>query len=461
MTRRWIPGLRSVATSLLLSGFILGCGQQDRTFDNVILVTIDTLRADHLGCYGYPRAVSPFIDSLAAKGLQFERAISSSSHTGPAHASLFTSQYPARHRVLYNGIKLNEGIPTLAGLLGKAGFETVAFPSARFLGSVASGFELVNRDIPRRQQHRSADLTVDAMIDWFGDRDSGRRLFAWVHLFDVHQTGRNHLAPVDELERMRVDARQRSAILRPHWMRQHGVTETELDELEDRINFYDAQIAFVDSQLQRLFGSLEAAGERNLWIIVADHGEALGDHGFIGHGKYLYQEQLRVPLVLYGADSWRAGGTVEPMVRHVDLLPTVLELMGIPQSPVADFEGHSLVDLLEDSAAPMPSAYAYSQRRPPNPPDVNKWGWDPGLIIAAQNERYKYILHSHGQDEFYDLMTDAQERDNLAGERSPESDELVRWLARKYEAMLADPLATGSEEIEEEYLEELKALGYL
>ena len=108
---------------------LVRCGQQSRPFDNVVLVTIDTLRADHLGSYGYPRSISPFMDSLAEQGVRFDRAISSSSHTGPAHASLFTAQYPARHRVLVNGVQLAEGIPTMAGWLCQAGFETAAFLS--------------------------------------------------------------------------------------------------------------------------------------------------------------------------------------------------------------------------------------------------------------------------------------------------------------------------------------------
>lgn len=218
----------------------------------------------------------------------------------------------------------------------------------------------------------------------------------------------------------------------------------------------------MDKQLERLVGVLDGAnGGRNLWIITADHGEALGDHGYVGHGKHLYEAQLHVPLIFYGGEEWSAaGGTVEQMVRHVDLPPTVLELMGVPSSPDTDFEGRSLAGLLSDPEAPPRREYAFAQRRPPNPARLRN-GWVPGLVIAARSERYKYILYSDAADEFYDLDADPGETRNLAGEEIPAKEDLVRWLAQKYEAMLADPLAAGSEEIEAEYLEELEALGYL
>jgi arylsulfatase A-like enzyme len=443
---------------------IVGCGERSKAFDNVVLVTLDTLRADHLGCYGYPRQVSPFLDSLAAKGLKFERALSSSSHTGPAHASLFTSQYPTRHRVLINGVKLAESIPTMAGFLGTAGFDTAAFVSVRFLNSVSHGFEVLDNDVGD-EQHRAAGLTVDAALEWFERRPAEGRAFVWVHLFDAHQTGRRHDVPERQLQEMRADSRQRASVLRPHWIEHHGITAAELDGLVERIDRYDAQIAYVDAELKRLFESIESRDANNLWVIAADHGEALGDHGYVGHGMHLYEEQLRVPLLLYGGDGWPRGGTIERMVRHVDLLPTMLELAGVPAEPTADFEGRSFVDLLDNPRAPVPRIYAFSQRRPPDPSRWRKYDWERGLVLAAQSERYKYILHSNGEDEFYDLETDPHERNNLAGRETPESDELADWLARKYEAMLAAPLGGSSRggdlEIDRAYLDELRALGYL
>jgi arylsulfatase A-like enzyme len=430
-------------------------------FDNVFLVTIDTLRADHLGSYGYPRAVSPFMDSLAARGIRFERAISSSSHTAPSHASILTSQYPARHRVLVNGMLLDQGIPTLAGLLADSDFESGAFLSVQFLGGIGNGFDVVDHEVPPGRPDRPADLTVDATLDWFAQRDAERRAFVWVHLYDPHQTAGRHHVPRPALQGMKTDARRREGLLRSHWMRQHGVGADEIDGLVRRVNRYDAQIAFVDSQVRRLVESIDSAGGRNLWIITADHGEGLGDHGYIGHGEHLWQEQLRVPSILYGGEEWPSSGeTVESMVELVDLLPTVLELVGVPPDPDADFEGRSLAGLLLDARAARPVDFAFSQRRPPNENRLGK-GWEPGLVLAGQSQSHKYILHSDAEDEFFDLVADGLEKNNLIDEESPAKDELLRWLVRKYEAMLQNPLAAGSEGIEKEYLEELEALGYL
>jgi arylsulfatase A-like enzyme len=455
-SRAWVAA--AVLATLLP---LFGCGAPPPPFDTIFLITIDTLRADHLGCYGYPRSVSPFIDSMAAEGVRFERVVSSSSHTGPAHASLFTSHYPARHRVLANGVKLQEGIPTMASLLAEAEFETAAFLSVEFLRSVTHSFDVVNSNTPGDRRYRRAELTVNAALDWLAGRETPRRAFVWVHLFDVHQTGRRHRVPRAHLEtRMKEDSEERAALLRPHWMQQHGVTAAKLNKLLERMNRYDAQISYVDAELRRLVETADAGGRRNLWIIAADHGEGLGDHRYVGHGKHLYQAQLSVPLIFYGSDSWPPGATVGDMVRHVDVLPTVLDLAGVAPPPDADFEGHSLVGLLESPAATVPVRYAFSQRRPADRTRLDQYGWPPGLVLAAQNKRYKYILSSEGEDEFYDLETDPREVNNLIDEEIAAKEELVRWLARKYEAMTADPL-TADSEIEEEYIEELKALGYL
>jgi choline-sulfatase len=458
--RRAARGTLAAAALVATWILVVGCGGRGRPFDTIVLVTIDTLRADHLGCYGYPRPVSPFIDSLAAGGVRFERVVSSSSHTGPAHASLFTSQYPARHGVLVNGATLQAGIPSLASVLSEGGFETAAFVSVGFLRSVTHGFDFVDSSTPGHKRYRRAALTVDAALRWLSRRETTRRQFVWIHLYDVHQTQRDHRVPQPGLEaRMQEAGHRRAEILRPLWMEQLGVKAPELARLLWRIDRYDAQLAYVDAELQRLVETASAGGRRTLWIVAADHGEGLGDHHYTGHGRYLYQAQLRVPLIFFGGDRWHAGAVVQGMVRHVDVLPTVLELAGVEPPPGAGFEGRSLVGRLARPSAAADAAYAFSQRRPPDQMRLDN-GWQPGLLLAAQGERYKYILSSDGQDEFYDLRADPRELNNLVGEDLEAKDELRRWLARKYQGLLGDPLAPAGQ-IEGEYVEELKALGYL
>ena len=459
---RSISLFRMVATALALVPGVAGCGRASPEFDNVVLVTLDTLRADHLGAYGYPRAVSPFLDELAAGGVLFERAVSSSSHTAPAHASIFTSTYPAHHRVLVNGAALAEGIPTLAGLLAGGGFETAACLSVRFITGLTGGFGSVDGPESKQVAHRPADETVDAAIRWLDGRRAQRRFLLWVHLYDVHQTGERHTPPAAELERMQADSRERGAELRKTWTELHGVeTTAELARLVDR---YDAQIAFVDREVRRLFERVGKSAGRTLWVITGDHGEALGDHDFIGHGQHIYEEQLRVPLILHG-DGLQAG-RVRTLVRHVDLLPTVLELVDLPAA--FQGEGRSLVPVLRGGGLTQPAPYAYSQRRPPHPrpaymrpPFPPEWDWEPGLVLAARGERYKYILHTEGEDEFFDLERDPRELHNLIGEEHPVKDELARWLSEKYQAMIENPLTDQVGEVDPRYVEELKTLGYL
>jgi arylsulfatase len=467
---------RALGVSILAFAIAISvsCGPAPESlarFDNVVLVTIDTLRADHLGTYGYPRPISPFIDSLAAEGVRFDRAISSSSHTAPAHTSIFTGHHPAMHGVLFNGVKLQPGIPTLATTLRDAGFDTAAFASVRFLRGSAKGFE--TRNFQGRAGYRRADRTVDRALEWLQGRDREGRFLLWVHFFDVHSSNHKARPPAELLKEMRQDSKERGEELRELLTGTHGIPPEflareeerfgDLGELE-RFNRYDAQIAFVDRELRRLSEGLETSnpGSRTLWVVTADHGEGLGSHDYIGHGKHLYSEQIRIPLILYGGKDEITPGVIDQQVRHVDLFPTIAELAGVDLAMnELDLEGRSLVPLLDgvalDGAEP-----AFAQRRPADRIRL-RGGWPDELVLVAEADRFKYILHSKGKDELYDLETDPLERQNLIGTGLPEEQELSNWLARKYQWMVDHPLVDSPEgvQIEEEYVEELEALGYL
>lgn len=459
LAHSWLGGI-----SLLLLGFSGACsGTDEAELDHVVLVTIDTLRADHLGAYGYPRPVSPFLDSVAAQGVRFDNAVSSSSNTGPSHASMLTSQYPMRHKVLRNGVKLRPAVPTLAGILAEQGFDTAAFVSIGFLSTVAQSFETApNR---RRESYKRANVMVDSALDWFGTRSPGQPFFLWVHFFDVHDSSRDEEMPEPHFSRMKADSEERGSGFSEMLQSEFGIPPAAVEELGDGFDRYDSQIAFVDEQLRRLVGTLEAqvANERILWIFTADHGQGLGNHDYWGHGKHLYSEQIHVPLIFYGSEDWRGGRVVDRMVRHVDLLPTVADLLGVPlDSEGLQIEGISLKGLLSGSEANPGIDFAVAQRRPADV-ERRKQGWEPGLVLAAQNDRYKYILHSHGQDELYDLLADPRERTNLVGSGLEVEKSLAGWLTGKYEWMRAHPLVGTPDDpkIDEEFIEELKSLGYL
>jgi arylsulfatase A-like enzyme len=462
---RAVSVCRSVTLLLLAVSVGLACRSPAPGFDNVILITLDTLRADHLGCYGYPRATSPFLDFLAARGVRFEHAITASSHTAPSHASIFTSHYPARHRVLHNGVRLKAQVPTLASALSEGGFETAAVTSVAFLKSVSRGFATVLT--PNRGGYRPADKTIDAAIDWLRTRTGNERFALWVHLYDAHNskpTAGGGKGFREHLRAMRSDATSRVEELSEFLAEEHGVSEEVLSTDLDRFNRYDAQVRFIDGELARLFDEVgrATADASTLWVITADHGEGLGSHNYIGHGMNLYREQLWVPLLFYGGDVLPQGLVVSTLVRSVDLFPTIMDLVGVPASSAQlEWEGQSLRGSLF-GGEPSGAEIAFAQRRPVDAMRLNK-GWIDELVLVAQTSDAKYIRRSVGADEFYDLESDPLETINLFGQGGDAEHRLAQWLAAKYGAMAGSPLAgtTRSVEVDEVFVDELRALGYV
>jgi len=376
---------------------------------------------------------------------------------------MFTSQYPARHRVIRNGIKLRPSVPTLAGKLQEQGFDTAAFVSIGFLATVAQGFETVQSR--RREGYKPADVMVKNALEWFRESRHDRRFFLWVHFFDAHNARLESAMPEPHFQEMEAESQQRGDGFHQMLHSQFGIPLVALEEYSGKYDRYDAQIAFVDEQLRTLVETIEAGTpeSRTLWVFTADHGQGLGNHDYWGHSQHLYSEQIRVPLILYGGEAWHSGRVVDRMVRHVDLLPTLAELLQVPVDGEAlELEGVSLKSVLEGSPANPGIDFAVAQRRPT---DKDRWeeGWESGLVLAAQNEKYKYILHSHGQDELYDLEVDPFESTNLVGTGLEVEKKLAGWLTNKYEWMRTHPLvgAPANPKIDPEFIEELKALGYL
>lgn len=411
-------------------------------YRNVVLVTIDTLRADHLSSYGYPHPTSPFIDSLAQRGVLFENALAATSHTAPSHATMFTSLNPESHGVHVNGTRMPEGMDTLASALGRHGYETAAFTGIRFLELVADGFD--HFGIGNRQASR----VVDRAIAWLDKQHSGAPVFLWVHLYDVHQH------QVTKGPHQEFSAQVRAGDVNGEEASGRRVSR----RLRKRLLTYDARIAYVDDQVERLFDAVESGGLEGdtLWVITSDHGEGLGDHGYMGHGKYLYSEQLHVPLILFPAPGATAGARIEGLSRLLDLRPTVFDLLKLEDPRASQHEGVSLAPYVLRPGASVDINFSYSQRRPAE----GRKGWVPGLVIAAQTPEWKYIYNETREDEVYDLRSDPQEKTNLAGQELREAEQLRRWLLTQYRDMHENRPADAGE-IEPEFLEELKALGYV
>lgn len=434
----------------------------------VVLVTVDTLRADHVGCYGYPLDTTPFLDSLAARGVRMMDDYSPSPTTGPAHASMFTSLYPVEHGVRLNGDVLETESPTMAELFDAAGYCTAAFTSVRFLGELARGFEVfdaagrpavVTTRQPKRRgpakyvlldTYRPARATTDSVLEWLGSQAAAQRFFLWVHFYDPHMPRQPPQRHLDALalpsDRARAD-----------WIRflekRQGMTGRSyrgLAAMADDVRRYDAEIRYVDDELRRLFDVMSARGLNDdaLWIVTADHGEGLGNHQSHGHDD-VYDEILHVPLVIARTSESYGGGARAGLVSHLDLLPTVAELLAA--APGALMEGASLLPALE--GRPWTGAANVLAETEVNRTDPVR----PTFTIRAA-AGLKYIVRPGGPEQLFDVRADPFELENLVDGSTVPGRELRALLLRTYGRLVAH---RAQRRATDEYDEELRALGYI
>jgi choline-sulfatase len=418
---------RSAAAILALTGTLVACSGpaservggarpvefRSTTPRHLVIVTIDTLRADRVGVYGYARARTPVIDDLARAGRRMVHAYASAPITLTSHASLLTGLNPPAHGAMHNGIALAAGTPTLATLLQGAGFATGAFVAAfpldrRF--NLAAGFDIYGDALPRDASGRPADerpgrVVVDEALAWW--RSVGdRRAFLWVHLFEPH-------APYGDA------AAGRSAAER-----------------------YDDEIAEADHQVGRLLEGLGPRRAETLVAVTADHGEAFGEHGEIAHSVFVYDTTLRVPLVLHGPGV--TPGVYDPPVGLVDVAPTALGLLGVP-GPVMDgqaFDGPAASAL--DAPRPL-----YAETEAP----LHDFGWSPLRAIRVNGRKFIEAP----TPELYDLTADAAETRSLAADRPDEVATLraaVREVAARRQTRTAGTMDADARR-------RLQSLGYL
>lgn len=391
----------------------------------VVIVTLDTTRADRLSAYGYMDAVMPHLDRLAREGIVFDRATSVAPLTLPAHCSLFTGLFPPAHGVHDNADPaLSPEHTTLAEILHARGFRTGAFVGSAVLDAdrgLSQGFEqysgvadgaLRDRSRPRPLQ-RPANETVDEALRWLsGVGDS--HFFLWVHLYDPHR-------PYDPPEPFR------SAFRDP----------------------YIGEIAFADSQVGRLLDALDRRGQldRTVVVVAGDHGESLGDHGERDHGVFVYESVLRVPLILSAPHV--APGRIDDVVRLVDVMPTVLDLLGLPR-PRTD--GVSLADAIHGRPGRL-DLEAYSESLYPR-----RFGWSPLRSLRAG--RFKLI--EAPRPELYDLERDPFEERNIYEERRSLAGTLQERLAALERGGPVTGRGNGEHRIPGEELQErLASLGYV
>jgi arylsulfatase A-like enzyme len=349
---------------------------------NVLLMTLDTTRADRLAAYGDARAAAtPGLDRLAQEGVLFEDATSPVPLTLPAHATMFTGQLPPKHGIRENFGRLDGAALTLATVLRARGYRTAAFVGSHVLArshGLNRGFELYDDDIPwpqalEERPRRRADIVIDRALGWIAATTPSSPFFAWLHFYDAHAPY-EAMSPFDRAEPGRP---------------------------------YEAAIASIDAQVGRLRAFLDRSGltERTLIVVIGDHGEGLGEHGERTHGLFVYQSVLRVPFIIRAPIAAMQGRRVRTPVSSADVLPTVLDLVGAES--VGSIDGRSLVSAIlhpsQDAAVDIYAENLYLQRQ---------FGWSE--MRAIRSDRFKLIQKT--RPELYDLDKDPGETHELSAE---------------------------------------------
>jgi len=395
---------------------------------NVLLITLDTTRADHLSCYNSGRAKTPHLDGLAARGVRFAHATVQVPLTLPSHACIMTGAYPPVHGLRdMGGFVLDKSHPTIATLTQAAGFATAAFVGSRAVAKhfgLAYGFDSYDDDMGAQTEEgklpgifpeRRASVVTDRALDWL-KQNAQRKFFLWAHYYDPHQ-------PYDPPE--------------PY---KHQYAK----------NLYDGEIAYMDEQVGRLLDGLDQLGltSRTLVIAMGDHGESLGEHGELTHGIFLYDATLHVPLIVAGPDVPR-GKVIDDQVRSIDLHPTVMEFLHLV--PSRETQGVSLWPLIQ-SGTHVRSNYSYGETIYPR----TYMGWSE--LRAVRTDGWKFILAPH--PELYDLHRDPGELQNLITKHPAEADQFQKLLWKiagtqgKTENVTTVPM-------DEQTRRELESLGYV
>ncbi len=422
-----LKGRRSTAQLKNLLGTLDARGM------NILLFTLDTTRADHIGCYGYPRVETPNIDRLAAEGFLFKNATSQAPLTLPSHSSIFTGTYPLYHSVRDNGgFYLEPDKITLATILKQAGWATSAFVGAFVLDSrwgLNQGFDYYydNFDFAKYKTisldsvQREGGEVVKAFLDWF-ETNSQKKFFSWLHFYDPH-------SPYEPPEPYKTKYGNRP------W------------------GLYDGEIAYADTLVGRVEEELKKKGvlDKTIIVIVGDHGESLGEHHESNHGFFIYDATTAVPLIVRIPSSRIQGKTIGEQVENVDIMPSLLELLRIPVPK--QVQGHSFIPLIAGGSSSA-ERLAYSETYYPR----YHYGWSE--LKSLRSTKYKLIQAP--RPELYDLAQDPSEQTNIFTPSSTVAKHLERELKSLQEKMSAKDIdQKGPQKLDNDAREKLMALGYI
>jgi arylsulfatase A-like enzyme/Flp pilus assembly protein TadD len=392
---------------------------------NVLLVTLDTTRADRLGCYGSSRARTPNLDALAAAGVRFESVYCQVPLTTPSHCSILTGTYPLYHQVHNNG---SYGLPaeltTLAEILKGRGFQTAAFVASFTVDSrfgLAQGFDVYDDRLTEGEAfkpsnaERKADKVYAAFRGWLDSRGDGS-FFCWVHFYDPH-------IPYDPPAPYSIDFADSP---------------------------YDGEIAYMDHYVGQVMAALREKGlfQNTLVVLAGDHGEAFGEKVEVGHGVFLYDGTLRVPMIFSAEGRLPKGAVISPRVRLIDIVPSVLDMLEIP--PPTEVQGESLLPLISGQKSEDLDSYVETYFPREN------YGWSE-LVGLIQGD-WKYIRAP--KPELYNLKTDPEETVNAFGREGQRAQEMRSRLEEMIAAS-SSGFASSKRELTSEEREKLRSLGYV
>lgn len=429
---------------------------------NILLISIDSLRRDHVSAYGYQRPTSPRIDALAREGVLFDVSVAPTSWTLPSHVTMLTA-LPARlHAVRETNQRFSRDIMTLAEVLSDSGYATAGFVAGSFLSSThgfAQGFDvyddytILERDRGELGSHLTSPLSIGLVRRWLdqrGDTDRERPFFAFLHMWDVHY----EFAPPPPYGTM-FDPDYKGDVTGLRFMRDPRINrDMPQRDLEHLLALYDGEIRYTDDHLGQLFDLLAERGilDDTIIVVTADHGEEFFEHGGKGHAETLFDEVLRIPLIMRYPAGIPAGRVVDRQVRLLDIAPTILSLAGVARPEKFGYKGpavsaaRDLTPLITGQESDEPGLVAFGHLRREQ--------------VSIRTETSKLIRDTrHNRTRRYDLTIDPAEQSNLHGADDPQADTLLGSLLDQWwSGELGKPQTT---EIDVQQLEVLRSLGYL
>ncbi len=472
VVRRLAGGVPVGAALVLLLGVNATAGLMDDSPKprlNILLITIDTLRADHLGAYGYGRPTSPNLDRLAKEGVLFWRAASQWPKTTPSFASMMSSTWPHTNGLIRTtALRMPDRFLMLAELLKSGGYDTraaVANPNLATVFNFDQGFDTY-LEVWKDAERQRSEIVTERGLDLLRDASGKRPFFYWLHYFDPHA----RYEPPARFAGLFVNDKHFDPAWRVPLQRERrkdlgGIPTTANLGNDTRVDYYvakyDAEIRSVDEQVGILLKELERRGlaDKTLVVVTADHGESLGDHNyFFEHGRFPYDSCVRVPLIVRGPGTGAPGRIVRSPVGLIDLAPTLLDLAGLPANPEA--QGKSLRRLMNgERVGGSRWAFTYTES-----------GYAKDYQRSITSERYKLVSVPDPEDrkvmqgrdlELYDLQKDPGETRNVIDEQPKVAEAMKKQLDRWITESGAPSEAPAEVTLDKQTEEELRSLGYL